>query len=690
MVLRAEQFDGADLPTNAGRVPKDMAGEREKQRPQDKFTRALKAGKASPDDEVQPPVKFPEGLSEEWVLNYCKKREGAFAKWFEKQNTRADEFYMMYENKMVGGGKGVFLPVSTTVIDTDVARRSAAMFGRTKVVDAIPQFFTENNERVKTVEDLVNQTVVYMTNTTEKGFDAIKTQSIEGTGFFKSFWEIYEEEEITPLYDRDIQTGDPIYSGESQKTETKGRWNWEPVPMNRMLWDPRCMSRIQESPYVRHRDYLTDEELLVMQQNGEIEGVEYILQNEETSDRENEDRERIRQKRIGENEYENAEDGTYAVDEWYADIAWRVPHKDAEGNQVVGKEEMQTGKFHWWIVNGRKVVMFEPNQLVPKRKPYGSFRYSIRPRRLLGRSALDPIAELQNYANRLMGNKQELVKKALQNPTFYERGSGIEGRKTILDEKSLIPVLDANKIKHFPVDVTAIREAKAELADVVAYMRETTASNDIAMGLGGGETATETSLLSQSSTSRFQSVVELTYHELYGALAQECFWSLKQFAQPGDLWVRDSSIDGKARKVELGELQGEYKFTPSGVSAEASKQNQLRQKTVFLERMMETHAKAPQIFVDNEGVQHKFDFIKFITEELMPLADVRNGKTYFVEAEKMLPSSDMLNLARRKMDADTGTEGNNGARQPRPAVTPERVTQLAEAGAQSPAGGPGF
>ncbi len=669
-----------DAATSGQKVVSD-AVVRPKQRAQDRFGRDLSGEEKQKEKGYA--LKFPEGMNEAFVLAFTKKMESGFQGWSAKEFQSIDEMNKLYENIHIGGTMKIatFLPIPASVIDTDVARRGAAMFGRDKVVDAIPNFLTQDNERSKRVEDLINQTIVYQCRTAEKGMDAIKGQAIEGTGIGKSFWEVYEETEIRPIFKQHpLDPTRQVMVGEEEVTVQKGRWNWETVPVQRCAWDPRTSTRVQDSPWFRHRTMATKNELLKLQQQGYLEDVEKIAKNEaEIQSKAEKDREAERINKINERswDYAGGDEGTYQLDEWYADLTWEVPILDEDGNKDPANYELKSGRFHFWLVNENKLVKFDFNELIPQRIPYFSFRYSIRPRRLLGKSALHPIRELEIYANNLMGSKQDLIKKAAQNPTFYERGSGLEGRKTILAEKSLIPVLDSSKVKHFPVDVAAIAAVSRELEGVIRLMRETTASNEMSMGLGDADTATEASILDKSSTSRFQAVTELTYHEFYGAMANECFLTTKQFANEGDLWVHDAGIDGQSQPVSLADLEGTYTWMPVGVSTEANKQSKLRNQSAFMKELAEFQTKNPNLFMTNKGVQKRFDFVEFINKELMPSVDIKNGATYWQDSQSpMEPVA--ATLQRQKMIDKATAEGGG---QPRPQVVSERLPGLEQSGA---------
>ncbi len=571
------------------------------------------------------PITLPDGLTKNFIIEWAKTRNEKFSKWAKDEFSRIENWHKMNENINIAGMNkgGTFIPLSNSIIETDTARRTALMFARPKMVEAIPLNPMQDNEDTQDIEDYVNQEIMLSVRTAEKGYDAFKGQAIEGTGIGKSYWEQVEAHCMKPVFSVDPESGLKVQTGEEPYLEMRGRWNWNPIAIQNMAWDARTASRIQDSAWVRERMFLTLNELTKKEEAKEIQDVALIeKQASEIKDNTPKDgeAERIRHLREQQLPVGDGDDGVYQVEEWHAELTWK--------NEAV----LQTGKFRFWIVNEQTLVKFEDNPLDPKRNPYFSFRYSIRPRRLLGNGALAPIQELQIYANNLMGSSQELIKKAAANPTFYEKASGLDGRKAIVTEGALIPVLDANRIKYFPVDVGAISAVERKLAAVVSLVRETTASNEQALGVSGGsDTATEATILARSAGARFQMSVDLAAWEFFAqGLAQECYWMYRQFGADNQMVVRaPSGIDGRAKYITRAQLQKEFIFVPVTSQNEVAKNAEVKNYLALFDKLAQMQVQAPQMMVDKQGIPLTFDFVGALNDEIFPRLGIRNGKSYW-------------------------------------------------------------
>lgn len=613
------------------------------------------------------PVQLPEGLDEAKLLSWATRRKKSFEQWFKTQSEKITDSYKMFNSLPVGGMTGSsYVPLVNSVVETDTAKRLGAMFNKLKVVDSIREYSggaQADNENKILIDDLINQEILSgPSRTPEKAYDAMKAMGIEGTGIGKAFWELYDCVETVPVMAQSLQG--PIQVGETKKVSKRGRPNWEQVPLGNMGWDKRLSTHIQDSDYVFQKSFVTMNELLIMQDDGEIANVDEIAKETTASKGAEVDPEIKRKSALGESSSTSGDDGdegVYRLDEWHALIPYEAPQAD-------GSKRWMHANLRFRIVNDGTLIKCEPNPWAERKNPYFSYRYSILPRQFLGNPVAQPIKQLQVDANNLQTSSTKLVKKAAQNPTFYERASGLDGRKVFIDELSLIPVNDATKIQHFPIDAGAIKAVSEERGFIIDLARETVAANEQAQSIqqGPNGTATEAAIMNQNSGTRFQAVVDLNGWEFFCGIATNFYWLIQKHLQPGDLIVRVSSQDGNPREILPTDVAANYIFVPITSSSVANQQANLQKKMQWAQTMVQQQQQNPMGMQNPDGSFVRFDVASFTIKEIMPLLGIPNGRSY------------LITTTPQEIQAKAQAQAAMQAPPPRPGMPPQGA----------PAGGP--
>lgn len=597
------------------------------------------------DQEKPFPVQLPDGLTEDALKTWARKKKKDHERWFGDSNGYSEmilNWWKAYNGKMLAGQTSPStVPLSNSIVETDTAKSYQASFSKAKVLDAQPRVPQENNENKTTVEDLINQEVLFgMSRTAEKAFDILKAMKIEGTGFARCKWEKRVIETINVPMALDNTKGLQVQMQtveQSKVFRTVHGPDFDAEPIQNIIWDHRVGSHIQESEFVGHRQFPTLTDLLIMEENGQITNVDAIQKLAEGQQAQQVNPDAKRKMLLGPGGNGPAvatnDEPEKRLDEWFAWVPYQCPQED-------GTKKWEKVPLHFMIVNDEVLVMCERNPWVDETghgpgHPFISYRQMVQPREMLGRSVLDPIMGLQTYVNTIQDSMGKLTKKAAKNPTFVSRAAGLDTLRMFQDELALIPVLDPNAIKYHPVDGPAIKAVAEERGWSINMARETVAANEQSQGVPtatlDNATATAASIINANSGTRFQFVVDQFGHEFFGALGNLFWWMIRQWAVDGDLVVRESTIDGNPRAITRQHLVDDYFFVPI-TSALLNDQNaQLNKKMAFAQQMAQLQGTNPGAMIDEQGNQYHFELIDFVIKEIMPMMGIRNGRTYLMK-----------------------------------------------------------
>ena len=630
------------------------------------------------------PIWLPEGTTEKTFLDFAMKKKKDHERWFGDNNGYSEQilnWWKAFDGKMIAGQTSpATVPLSNSVVETDTAKSYQAAFSRAKVVDAQPRSAQVDNENKTTLEDLINQEILFgMSRTGEKAFDIMKALKIEGTGFARVKWEkrFIETINVPMAVDLNGQALPMKTVAQSKVFREVHGPDFDGEPVQNAVWDHRVGTRIQDSEYVAHRQFPTITDLLIMQENGQITNVDEIqrLAEGQRIDQSNPDAKR---KRLlgpgGSGPSEGAtEDPAKRLDEWFAWVPYKCPQED-------GSTKWDKVAVHFMVVNDEVLVMCEPNPWVDEQghgpgHPFFSYRQSIAPRSLLGKSILAPIMDMQSYVNRTHASMEKLTMKAAKSPTFISRAAGLDTMRLFHDELSIISVVDPSKIVHHPVDGAQLKAVAEERGWGINMARESVAANEQAQGVASANlsdaTATEASIINANSGTRFQFFVDQFGHEFFAGMANLYFWMIRQWAKDGDLVVRESTIDGAPRPITRAHLVDDYFFVPITSAVLNDQRAQLSSKMQFAQQMAQLQATNPQAMVDpDDGSSYTFELLPFIRQEIMPMMGVRNGFTYL---KKVMPAAPAVGPDGQPIPAAPGAPpagGPPGAPMPKGPIPP--------------------
>lgn len=596
------------------------------------------------------PIKVEDWVAKE-LLSFSRKKKKAHERWFGDNNGYAERilnWWKAYDGKTLPGQTNPGnVPIPSSIVETDMAKTYQALFSRAKVVDAQPRSPQANNENKTTVEDLVNQELLFgMSRTGEKALGWLKAMKIEGTSIFRAKWEKRCIETIPSPSILDQATGETVQIktvAEVKIFKDIHGPDFDADPVQNVIWDPRCEERIQDSEYAALRQFPTLTDLLIMQENGTIQNVDQIQKLSETQQPDQINPDAKRKKLLGPQgngpDEGSVDEPVKRLDEWFAWVPLHEPQDD-------GTKKWTKRALHWMIVNDEVLVMAEPDPWVDERgygplHPFFSARQGIQPREMLGKGVLAPVMDMAAYVNRTHGSMEKLVSKAAKNPTFVSRAAGLDTLRLFQDELAIIPVMDPKAVSYHPIDGQQIKAVGEERAWGINMMRDTVAANEQAQGVSNKDmsdaTATEASIINANSGTRFQLIVDQLGYEFFAAYANIMWWMIRQWAKDGDLVVRESSIDGAPRPILREHLVDDYFFVPITSAVLNDQRAQLQAKMQFAQQMSQLQATNPQALVDDDGLQYSFELLPFLRQEIMPLMGVRNGFTYFKKVQPMMP-----------------------------------------------------
>ncbi len=588
-------------------------------------------------------ISYPDGITADWLVAKTKHLNDGFKKWFEKDLLNIEDNYKIYELKQVAGTlpNGTTIPSTTSIVDTMTSRVVSSLVPRETFVSAValdPELVMAGDaNKQELVTDFINESISTTADFADKCDELFKTLFLENVVLAECKWEIETKEELKPTRGVDpmitLAGGQQPIVDMQPTSYTLGRPGFSPLSMRMCAWDPRVKIRVSDSPWFRKREMVSINGLKALEKDGVIENVDEIIKKsnkamtpENPSDPDAKQSQAVDGKQLPSIGWD---DGIWELDTWWADLAW----KDSAG-------EYQTGKFEIWIVGGDTVVKFRPNVLIPQRIPVVTIKSSRRPGQLLAQGPVDVVKQMQKAMNNNVANVEQLIKNAAYSPTFYTPSSGIDGRRVSLQSNSMIPVLDINGIKRFEPAVDAIKIIEGWIDFLIAQMREATAANDQSQGIQGEgvDTATEAQILAQGSNTRFGYIIESINAATFAqGIAPEYLMFYKQFGEPGQMTVKDGSNDGKGYEIQPEDLAGCYIFKPVLAQTQQAKQQKFGQLSAIAEKI---GAIPPGMLKDNNGVVKELDLYGFLTQTLLPLADVQ-PRSLFRDAPQQMPLAGM-------------------------------------------------
>lgn len=519
-------------------------------------------------------IQFPNGLDEGAVCRFTQQRNKAFQDWGGPQIDRIADLHAIFRNRPLKNEKNALpIPIGAGIVESINARLQPSLLAKPKLVEAVIDQPEIDNATREKVEAFVNQSVTQESRKPEKGKAAIKGAIIESVLIWRNLWkqepyiETVPEQVPDPMWipnPLDPMEQPPLVTvGETEVEKVREYWTWERKSPANVAWDPNVTTCIADSEWVRERSRMSYNQLLTWQQQGRISGVErlrHVLPSG-ANGKLKDDWEATLKKAEGDNYWpvSYADERCYLVEEWYARLTW-----ETEG-------EVKQGDFHFFVVEGRIVINFEPNPLKPVRHPYDSCPFLVDPDSVLGLSALDQTKSLQAMVNRFSGHQDILAERAAKPLILVDATSGMDTRTAFLKPYGFQPVDNINGIKEMALDTGPMNILQGYMNWLIGLEREISGANEQMQGIEGADTATEFQGLMQAAGTRIADVTDTLQQGWIEKLALECKRFYAQFGVDGQMYARVGT-EGLSTPITRAELQGNYTFTATGGASDAAKQ----------------------------------------------------------------------------------------------------------------------
>lgn len=623
-------------------------------------------------------VDIPDGLTEEWVIEKSRHLNDKFMEWSGSWMPRIDENYALFEGKAINGMRpgAVPFPIANSIIDTNMGRFMSAINGREKLVDAVQKSISVNpmpmpqpavvpggaaapaqedpTKRVILVEDLINESMTSTPDFMDKCDEMFKLLLLETICVVETYWDKERYSDRIVTRDIDPMTGQPLPQGEEYVENERAFPCFTPVSIRHLAWDPREKWNIGKSSWVRKREMVSVDHLQELAEKGYISNLDAVLKDAPKSGQHDQKKDPDAQRaKIEGHSLPNLDfsDSLYQLDEFWAKLAFKQ-----QGKLVV--EE-----FRWWLIGDKVLVKFEKNPRKPARKPFISAKLNRKPGMLLGQGPMDVVKPLLiNIANTML-SKDKLVRAAATTPTFVEPSAGLDTRKLLLEENVIIPVLNAKGVVQGQPPVQAIGLLDAHIGMLIGQAKEATAANDLMQGTGSSssDTATEAKILEAGAATRFQYNFEMVMNSVFAPLAKEYFLLYKQYGEDGKMTIREAGVDGKATLVLVDDLKGDYDFKAIASQALQNRMGRFRLLEEMLTKLMTASAQNPAMLMTKDGATMKLMPYEFITEQMLPLVDVKGSGTLFRVMTPQEMMQEQMKAQQMQMMQMMGGRPNPGA-----------------------------
>ena len=493
----------------------------------------------------------------------------------------------------------------------------------------------------------------------------VQSLLLENVMIARLCWEQYDQAQLETVDEKDI-TGKEETTKAGVQKKTKGCPSFKPRSVRGFAWDPRAEFNMDQASWCRDRTMVRMDELLGFQAQGliqnveSIEGIGTIDQTVNSVTEPNKDPQARQARNV---EGINLPTGSWDADLVQLDEYWaEITGKDKDG-------ELHSGDFQFWVANGKTLLRFDVNDPSYKklRRPFAMGVVNQKPGQLLGIGPLDIIMALIKDIANVLQAKKKLIWQTANSPIFYEPVSMLDGKRTLLEGANLVPVLSSKNINRFPPPVEAINALDRHLQFLISMVREATASNEQAQGIQGGatETATEARILAASAGQRMQYLNNMVNASFFTQLGDGYLELFKQCGLEGDMVTREAGVDGEPIAITYKMLEMRFKIRPVSAVPQANKMSRFNLLQGLVVNLLKL---PPGALVNDQGQAMQVNTYDFMTQDILPLIDVRGGQRLFRVMGPMPPPQ--ANEA----------EFNQMAQAPEP-VTPMMVTE----GAGNPA-----
>lgn len=585
------------------------------------------------EDDMAPPamgpIQLPEGLTETDLLEKCAKQEKDFADFFKDTLKDIEDNAKLYAGKQAGGistPNGPVLPLVSSIVDTQQARMMGTVAAQEKLFDLLPDgrsalMVQDAGDIASQVEDFLSEKI-YDTpdffNRMDKGFRYLL---IENVLIARVRGEVEED------YEMQTQMNNVGYTGIDFQAREKTFPVFDVDSVRSYAWDPRCSLNIQGSKWVRHRTNVSVSEIDEWAKKGIVDpeaankakklGQEFqSMKNtigQDTKDPSAQYAKAVEGVNLPSGDWKNS---LVTVDEWIGYLCW------GEGDDV------QSGEFVWWLVPDKQVLLkFEPNPSKRMKRPFAMAIIGQKAEGMLGQGPVDIVKPLVAKIANTIQAISKLMWQAANNPIFYEPSSMLDGRRTILQDSNLVPVMNSKAINRMDPPTASIRLLQDYLNFLINQAREATASNEQAQGISGGaDTATEAQILAQSAGMRTQYMLNLVNAEFFAQLGKLYLEWFRENGIPGEMVTREAGVDGNPLEITPDMLAMEFVIRPLSSIPQSNKLARFKELSTVVEKLAQI---PPNLLVDGKGQPMKLNLYDFLNQDMLPLIDVRGGQRLF-------------------------------------------------------------
>lgn len=601
----------------------------------------LEQGEPVEDTDISKPptnqaIQLPEGLTEQKVLEYiraCRKEAQDYQQSFYP---RTDENWKLYECKPTFGlgETAEILPLPASIVDTQQARIMGSFLGQEKFVDAIPKdaenvLAEDANDRTSKIEDLINEKIRATDDFEDRMDELSKNLFVETLMIAEVSWDVKTEQilKVGPPQVDPLSGMESVGSADMTDYECAGP-GFEPVSLRYLMWEPRCQSKLSKAAWVGRKKKVTADELHEDEQNGVCMNVEKAIRSQGQSgdpagrdDRSDPQAQQIKRVEGKQLPQQQGKQGLLDLEVWHANISWTI----GEGEAI----EYKRGEFRLWMV-GDVLIKFGPNPYGSV-KPFVMSRMSRKPDQILAQGPIDLIKGMMRNLATNISSLNALIRQAASNPIFYEPTTMLDGRRTILQENDLIPVLSVDGIKRMEPPVQAISLLREQIQFMITQIREATASNEQAQGIQaeGDTTATEAQIMANSANLRTQYTANMVMANFFAELAWFYFKMFQKFGTPENMVIHEAGVDGAPIALQISDLIGDYTFKPVLAMSQSSKDRKFNMLKGLVTELAAATAQNPMLLTNEQGQPMEVNTYEFLTQKMLPLIDIFGAQRLF-------------------------------------------------------------
>jgi hypothetical protein len=606
-------------------------------------------------------IQLPPGKEVQSLLGMAKRMNDEFGTYWKKNHEirLTDTQRILLGMPAQGSRPGAtVIPLAQSIQQTSQARMKTAIKNKPKSIEAAARFTPltpppTEDQRIA-YESWMNQEIDQMP--AQKTFldDLLYNGLSEGVGVAEISWRVDKEEQMVQVMvpSVDPQTGlpaqmsvpDPATGKPMMQPQTweRGHAEAEAVSLWSLAWDPREKVSFMSASWVRRRRMVSANDMLQLQQAGVIDGAQEAI---DGADRETNGTDNFgadSQSGSGDPDAKRAylvkglplpvinyDEGIYRLDEWWATITYKDPETG----------EHQQGTYNFWVCADEFLLKCRPSPYGDL-KPFATFPILRQPSSVVGQSIIDLIKPALAELETTSASHKKVKRRIADTPTLNGIGSGMNVRSKLLEENSILNVVDVNQVKLAPIPVEVIKVLEDSMGYLSAEIRQGTPANDQSQGIQqeGVDTATEAQILASGSSSRFDWLVGAACEQFFPECAKLIQAMCKEYAEPTDLDYTESRGEGDVKMLDPSLLNIPWDYKAASPVEEAWKRQRLQSIQGALGQLIPLYAQNPGLFRDAKGQQYELDFMGLLRDQLLPLMGLsEKGFLRPAQAMPMMP-----------------------------------------------------